>query len=250
MIINPAPTSNAESAADAFGQMLLAAHAVGGTPGTVFEVTERDDGHISVRDSAFYFTLAGPDTPDGQILSTVEGQVLDIGCGAGRHLASLALQHTSATGIDISAGAVQVCELRGFNAICGNIFDPPPIGTFDTFLLLGGNLGILGGPHQARQLFDTLGRMAKPGARLIGEGIGITQTTDPIHRAYQQHNMSRGMHPAQVTMRIRYRTLASPWTSLWFPQPDDLAALTETTGWRLSTVDTVRAGFQAELRWD
>jgi SAM-dependent methyltransferase len=236
--------------ADAFGEMLLAAYRAGDRSSVVFEVTERDDGHVSVRNSSFYFDAVQPGSPDQTLLSAVEGRVLDVGCGAGRHLQFLASQGIDATGIDISSGAVEVCTARGLDAVHGDILDPPPVGRFQTFVMLGGNLGMLGSPSQARKLLGSLALLAEPGARILAEGIDLTATTDPLHLEYQRANLRRGRHLTQVRMRIRYRNLATCWTDLWFPPLDELAAIAHECGWTLTTKLPVPAGYRVELVWD
>ena len=79
-----------------------------------------------------------------QALSLAKGKVLDIGCGTGSH--SLYLQETghSVKSIDISKGAVKVCELRGLkNAVCTNFWKLKDE-KFDTILSLMNGIGISG----------------------------------------------------------------------------------------------------------
>jgi len=219
---------------DAFGAMLLAAYAGGGPPTIVHEITERDDGHVSVRDAHYYFAPILAGTPDADLLDTLTGRVLDVGCGAGRHLTYLKSREVTALGLDASLGAVQVCARRDLDAVHADIADPPDLGQFDVFLLLGGNLGLLGTPTNASSLLTTLGRLASPGARIIAEGIDTSDSGDPIHDSYRQRNVNLGRHPGQITIRIRHRQQATSWLNLWFPSPSDLSHITDGTGWRLN----------------
>ena len=76
-------------------------------------------------------------------LTISRGSVLDIGCGAGSH--SLYLQNTrrlEVTSIDISKGAIEVCELRGIkNAKKIDYFEMKGI-KFDTILALMNGTGL------------------------------------------------------------------------------------------------------------
>ncbi|MEV0269889.1 class I SAM-dependent methyltransferase [Hamadaea sp. NPDC050747] len=227
---------------DAFGQLLLSASAHDGLPDIAYETTERDDGLLTVRDACYYFTPVLPDDPHGRLLADVSGRVLDIGCGAGRHLLHLKHRGVAALGIDTSPGAVQVCGHRGADAICGDIRRPPALGTFDTLLLLGGNLGLLGTPGDARALLIGLAQLANPSARLIAEGFDATATSDPAHITYQTGNLESGRHRGQVTVRVRYRGLATAWLDLWFPPAEDLPAVVSGTGWTLTTVEPAGEG--------
>ncbi|MGJ5642316.1 class I SAM-dependent methyltransferase [Formosa sp. S-31] len=76
-----------------------------------------------------------------EALKRAKGKVLDVGCGAGSH--SLFLQNKGLTvkGIDISAGAIEVCRLRQLsNVEVKDVLDETE--TFDTILLLMNGTGI------------------------------------------------------------------------------------------------------------
>jgi SAM-dependent methyltransferase len=93
--------------------------------------------------------LAPADETDERILASVEGPVLDVGCGPGRHLHALAKRGVFALGVDLSPIAVDLARGRGGNAIVGSIFDElPGAGTWRSALLLDGNIGIGGVPER------------------------------------------------------------------------------------------------------
>ena len=87
------------------------------------------------------------DDTDEVLLSTIRGPVLDVGCGPGRHLHELARRGVFALGVDLSPVAVDLARNRGGRAIVGSIFEElPGAGTWQTALLLDGNIGIGGMP--------------------------------------------------------------------------------------------------------
>ena len=86
----------------------------------------------------------------------------------------------------------------------------------DTFLLMGHNFGLLGGPEHAPRFLDTLHRLSRPGATIIGTGRDPFTTDDPDNLAYHQRNRDRGRHPGQLVIRVRWRYLATPWFDYWF----------------------------------
>lgn len=101
--------------------------------------------------SAFRVPLeryVGPaDAIDERLLDGLEGPVLDVGCGPGRHLHALSARGVFALGVDISPVAVELAIGGGARAIVGDVFDElPGAGTWRTALLFDGNIGIGGSP--------------------------------------------------------------------------------------------------------
>jgi SAM-dependent methyltransferase len=91
--------------------------------------------------------LGPADATDQRLLRALNGPVLDVGCGPGRHLHALAKRGVFALGVDLSPVAVGLARDGGANAIVGSIFDElPGAGTWRTALLLDGNVGIGGAP--------------------------------------------------------------------------------------------------------
>jgi SAM-dependent methyltransferase len=152
-----------------YGRLLATAvqHAAGGGPAPSGGL-RRTDGHYNPLPLERWL---GPiDAADAAILERAAGPVLDIGCGPGRHLASL---HGYGLGVDLSPVAVRLARGRGVHAVLGSIFgDVPGAGTWDTALLLDGNIGIGGAPAallwRARELLSCgsaiLAELEPPGA--------------------------------------------------------------------------------------
>ncbi len=85
---------------------------------------------------------------DEVLLSRCEGPVLDIGCGPGRLVESLAAQGTPALGIDISVRAVTQTAARGGSVLRRAVEHRlPGEGRWGTVLLADGNIGIGGDPE-------------------------------------------------------------------------------------------------------
>ena len=85
---------------------------------------------------------------DEILLSRCEGPVLDVGCGPGRLVESLAARGTVALGIDISARAVTQTAARGGSVLQRAVQQQlPGEGRWGTVLLADGNIGIGGDPE-------------------------------------------------------------------------------------------------------
>ncbi len=101
-----------------------------------------------------------------QLLEWAVGPVLDVGCGAGRHLHALRRRAVSATGVEISARAAQIARGGGAEVLEGSIFDVPERTMWGTALLLDGNIGIGGDP---RRLLRRVAQLLRPGGRALVE---------------------------------------------------------------------------------
>jgi len=89
--------------------------------------------------------VAIDDMPD--YMSSNEGPALDIGCGPGRFVQSIAANCTAALGIDISDSAVRQTAARGGSVLRRAVQHRlPGEGRWGTVLLADGNIGIGGDP--------------------------------------------------------------------------------------------------------
>jgi len=160
----------------------------------------------------------GPaDETDEQILRTIRGPVLDVGCGPGRHLHALARRGVFALGVDLSPVAVELARGGGGHAIVASIFDElPGVGTWQSALLLDGNIGIGGAPARLLERVRAL---------LAGGGELLVELQPPRTR----------------TTETRARLETPDGTSAWFPWA--LVAAVD--------IDTLadKSGFRATAPW-
>ncbi|HEU5110130.1 MAG TPA: methyltransferase domain-containing protein [Micromonosporaceae bacterium] len=240
---------------DVFGEMLTDALAVrtgvgprpmvaGRLPRPVIEIIERDDGLINGAPADHY--LDGPDRwepYDRRAVDRAEGAVLDLGAGAGRVALVLQERGVDVTGLDVSPGALRVARARGVRRLVEATVDQHADNgrMYDTFLLLGNNLGLMEGRERAPGFLRALAAMARPGARIIAQGTDPHGTNDPVHLGYHELNRRRGRLPGQLHLRLRYRDLSTPWFDYLVCSPDELAGLVGGGPWRLADVDDADA---------
>jgi SAM-dependent methyltransferase len=101
-----------------------------------------------------------------QLLARAVGPVLDVGCGAGRHVVALRRAGVEAVGVEIAAGAVAIARSRRAEVIEGSIFDVPERTGWGTALLLDGNIGIGGDPEL---LLARVAELLRPGGWALVE---------------------------------------------------------------------------------
>jgi len=227
---------------DAFGEMLLAeleARQAGGGH-SVTEIVERDDGFISAASPSRYFAEPAEWAPfERRALDLATGRVIDIGCGAGRFALALQERGTAVTAIDISPGAVEVSRRRGVRDLVLASAHDGVTGraAYDTFLLMGENLGLMGGRVSAPVFLAGLGAAASPAARIIGHGADPHETDDPVHVRYRERNQAAGAMDGQMTIRVRYRDVTTEWFPYLLCSPAELAGLAAGTPWELTGVE-------------
>jgi SAM-dependent methyltransferase len=216
---------------DAFGRLLL--DHLAGRGGQA--ILERDDGRAQPALPAAVFFGGFDEWPpeERQVFERVQGRILDVGCGAGRHSLEAQRRGCEVVAIDISPGAVEVARRRGvvdvrLLSLAGV---DRTLGVFDTVLMMCGNFGLFGTEAEARRLLQTLHDISTPEARIIFDSVDPSDSDD---LAYQARNRELGRRPGQVTIRLRYGDLTTPWFDLLNLSPSELEKLVEGSGWRLA----------------
>ena len=219
-----------DPAQDAFGAALLDYLEGRDVPGLVLEAQGGGSGP-AMHPEWFFRDFRDWDWWDRELLPRVSrGPVLDLGAGAGRAALYLQERGLRVTAVDASPGAVDVCRRRGVADVRpGEVNDPPADGPWAAVLLLCGNLGLGGSWAGSRRLLTRLAGLVVPGGVLIGDSV----TPDG---------------PPQVSLRIRYRGLVTPWWPQYNIPAGRLAALVEGTGWRVETHLEDREDHAALLR--
>ncbi|MGQ0550355.1 MAG: hypothetical protein ACT4PY_11895 [Armatimonadota bacterium] len=188
---------------DAFGHALL--DYLKGR-GSLVDFVKRDDRYLDVSENRNTYLADYERRPahHKHAMRYVRGNVLDIGCGAGRH--SLYLQR------------------KGFSVL----------GRFDTVLMLGANFGLFENFEKAKWLLRRLHSATVEKARIVAESRDPYKTTEPFHLTYHRLNRSRGRMAGQVRIRVRYKKYATPWFDYLFVSRNEMRKILEGTGWKVS----------------
>lgn len=111
-------------------------------------------------------------------LQLAKGKILDVGCGAGSHSLYLQEKNFEVTAIDISANAIEACQLRGLkNAKVKNILNLEKV-KFDTILLLMNGTGIFGTLHQTSNYLTKLKSLLAPNGQILIDSSDIIYMYD------------------------------------------------------------------------
>lgn len=158
--------------------------------------------------------LGPPDAVERQLLMRAAPAVLDIGCGAGRHLGWLRREGVPALGIDTTPAAVALARGHGRRVLWGSIFDPVPgAGTWGSALLLDGNIGIGGRPER---LLARVHGLLEPG------GTAFVELEPP------------GVPSRRLQIKLEGREEVSKWLPWAWVGIDDIEALAAAQGFDLA----------------
>ena len=115
--------------------------------------------------------LGPASSADRAVLASVEGPVLDVGCGPGRHVRALLDRGVPTLGIDVSPAAVRLARRRGATVLRRSVYDRVPgAGRWRTVLLLDGSIGIGGDPAAL---------LARAGTLVNNEGTVVVEVAPP-----------------------------------------------------------------------
>lgn len=201
-----------------------------------FEITERDDGFISYTPIERYFR-GYCEWPKSEQFGVrfVKGEVLDIGCGAGRHSLFLQRNNLKVLGIDLSEKALEISSDRGVKRTAkidlGRIHDLNS--SFDTAILLGNNFGLLKNPNNAIEFLNNLHDIIKEGGLLVVNSRNPYKTDNEIHLNYLEKNRKKGRFPGQLKLRLRYRDEISDWFDFMLASPNEMKQIFYKTDWDL-----------------
>jgi SAM-dependent methyltransferase len=105
-------------------------------------------------------------------LENCDGNVLDVGAGAGIHSAYLAAEGCNVEAIDFSYGAVEYMKSIGINATNLNFFDLKDK-KYDTILLLMNGIGIAGSLANLEKTLIHAKSLLNPGGKIICDSSDI-----------------------------------------------------------------------------
>lgn len=206
-------------------------------------IVRRDDNYTDEGSLKVYFAKQLYPT-EKQIAHHIKGKVLDIGCGAGRHILHYQKRGYDITGVDSSPMAIKVCKERGCKkAKVMDIFHPKfTPKSFDTILLFGHNIGIGGTLAGAKRLLSSLKKITKTDGVLLITTIDVTKPGKKVHKEYHQKNLSAKRYIGEVKIRVEYKDQIGDWFKWVHIDPKTLQKLAKETGWEIIELHETKSG--------
>ena len=225
---------------DAFGNNMKDCYE-SGNYGSGYEIVERDDGQFTLNgDSNSYFE-GFEDWSDLQKNASekVEGTVLDIGCGAGKHSLYLQEKGFDVYAMDNSPLAIDICQRQGIkNTILCDVNHFEKFNEdikFDSILFWGNNFGLLQNATFFNYFLNLLEKHSHKGTKIFLEsmnphslGFEEVETVD-----YIKHNLRQKKMGGQMHVRIRYKQYVTPWNDYVFASIEELKKLLKNTNWEI-----------------
>ncbi|MEO0820866.1 MAG: class I SAM-dependent methyltransferase [Pseudomonadota bacterium] len=205
-------------------------------------VVRRDDGWAHRASPAMWFAPLW--RAEAAITGHVRGRVLDVGCGAGRHLLHFRARTLEATGLDRSEGALAVCRARGCTVLpAASVFETAlPAGGFDTAVLFGNNIGMGGTPDGVRRMLRLLAEAVAPDGTVVLASQDVSLTRNRRHLDYHAANRKAGRPIGQIRMRLEYAGATGGWFDWLHPLPEELETLAQESGWQVALLESLEGG--------
>lgn len=179
-------------------------------------------------------------------LSLVQGQILDVGAGAGCHSLLLQLKGHHVTSIETSEYSCEVMQQRGISDVVHGDIMRYSGKKFDTILLLMNGFGIAGDEESLPAFLKHLKSLLNEGGRILGESTDIFYIHQ-TERGVTDIDLSKGYY-GEVEFKVRYGSLEStfPWI---YPDEYLLEEIALEAGFKMEIpVRGDRYNFLCELR--
>lgn len=211
-------------------------------------IVERDDGHRSITDLAWWRREPAARPPvDTEILGWINpgNSVVDVGCATGRALDILRQRGITGIGVDYCGAAVALAVSHGLTAVAADATVWAPPEPVDVVTALGGGLGICGAIERLGAWLDHLAGWTTPVGRLLVTSVDWRGTG---HAAWSEATQNRGTFPGEVTLRLRYRDEIGDWFPWLWVDPSTLHEYAEKAGLTVVRTTAWGAKYAAELR--
>lgn len=201
-------------------------------------IVERDDGYVNTGSLQYDEGYSDWHQVEQKAMEFVNGKVLDIGAGMGRHSLYLKNAGYEVYPIDLSKIAVKICKNKGLkNASCTDMWNiEKNFENINTFLMLGNNFGLVGNPEDAVKFLNKLGQVTSKNGKILAGTINPYATKELEHSEYHFKNFKEGKMGGQLKIRIRFLDYIGDWHNLLLVSPEEMKEILKETSWSLDNI--------------
>jgi methylase of polypeptide subunit release factors len=157
-------------------------------------------------------------------LSIADGDILDIGAGAGCHALVLQQMNKEVTAIDTSEVAVEIMQNDGLKRAVKADFFEYQGGQYDTMIMLMNGIGLVGTLDGFRQFLNHAKKLLKPEGQLIFD-------TSDIKYLYEGKALPKDKYYGEVSFQYEYQGIKGEWFDWIYIDENTLEDVAEECGW-------------------
>lgn len=172
-------------------------------------------------------------------LKLCNGNVLDVGAGAGCHALALIKRGLNVTAIDSSVGAVEVMQKQNINAIHADFWKYKPEQPFQTLLMLMNGLGLMGNISEAPAFFKRIKQLLAPGGSLLVDSSDIKHLYLDGEEAVIELS---GKYLGESSFSFEFQKEKSPWFDWVYLEYELLEEVALLNGFSCEKLDELSDG--------
>lgn len=168
-------------------------------------VLHRDDGFRDTIPVAVFFRDPKAFSPQElEALDRCRGHVLDVGAGAGIHSVALQARGLTVTALDVDPEAIDIMTHRGVRDVRSADIFAFDAGPFDTMLLLGHGIGMVGTMADLDRFLHHAPTLAAPDGQMLLNSVDVRATDDLTHLAYHERNRAAGRYEGEIALEFEF----------------------------------------------
>ena len=201
---------------------------------------ERDDGFLSQN----YLNDWISEKPvinswEKKILSNIKsGNVIDIGCGTGKHVEYLCDMGFKAYGIDNSQGVISIGKTYNRNIDFVDFWNLSDDIKYDNVVLMDCSIGFIESPENLVAFFKKISRIISKSGNLLITSVNWQNTNNPEHLNYISKNIKTKNYPGNVKLRLKSNSFIGDWFNWVWIDMDLLVQTAILNGFYPRWIDT------------
>jgi SAM-dependent methyltransferase len=159
-------------------------------------------------------------------LNLCEGEILDIGAGAGVHSLILQRNNFDVTALEISAGACEVMKQRGLKKIINaNVMDYEEK-KYDTLLMMMNGIGFCGYVDELKNFLIHAKNLLKPNGQIVFDSSDVSYL-------YEDEQAETDSYYGEIDYQYEYKGESGEWFSWLYADEGLMADLAREYGYQL-----------------